>query len=193
MIYLGIDPGTSRVGWAAIQVKSSKHAPYRNKVSDAGLKVKSFKSLKLETFKYQNVPAGEFLVLGCGCFELSALSHFSRLLYISEQIKNLIKKYKPDVFSIEKIFFAKNTKTVLAVSEARGVIILEAARAGLKILEFTPLEVKIALTGYGRAEKEQVAKMTQIILNLKEIPSPDDITDALAIALTAAAINKITA
>ncbi len=115
--------------------------------------------------------------------------HISKLLYISEQIDNLIKKYKPDILSIEKLFFAKNTKTALSVSEARGVILLLAAKNSLKIAEFTPLEVKIALTSYGRAEKKHVGQMVKLTLGLKEIPQPDDITDALAIAICAASVK----
>lgn len=108
-----------------------------------------------------------------------------RLKKIYDGISKVIKKYKPDETAIEEIFFAKNIKTGIMVSEARGVIILACFKNGSGIIkEYTPLEVKIALTGYGRADKNQVQQMVKAILNLKSIPKPDDVADALAIAIS---------
>ena len=117
----------------------------------------------------------------------------SRLKLISADLKSIIKKYKPEATAIEKLFFAKNVKTALDVGQARGVALLEIMNAGLSPYEFTPLQVKQAITGYGRADKQQIQKMVQTILKLKNIPKPDDAADALAIAITLAntfAINK---
>jgi len=107
-----------------------------------------------------------------------------RLKSISADLKSIIKKYKPDAVGIEKIFFAKNAKTALDVGQARGVALLEIMSAGLSPHEFTPLQVKQAVTGYGRADKKQIQKMVQTILKLKNLPKPDDAADALALAIT---------
>jgi len=126
-------------------------------------------------------------MLDYGCIETSKkMSQAERLLIIGEDLKKIIKKYKPQAAAIEELFFFKNLKTAIKVSEARGVILLTVKAAGLIINEFTPLEVKIATVGYGRADKQQVQKMVKIILGLKEIPAPDDAADALAIAICAA-------
>ena len=118
-----------------------------------------------------------------------SISTDSRLKEIFQEIKNLIKKYKPQKFSIEKIFFCKNEKTIIEVSEARGVVLLAACQNNLSIYEFTPLEVKCAIAGYGKADKKQVQKMIQILLKLEKVPRPDDAADALAIAICAS--NKV--
>ena len=109
-----------------------------------------------------------------------------RLADLFEQLDNEIKKYRPDLIAVEDIFFFKNLKTVIKVSQARGVILLAAARRKIKIKEFTPLQVKQALTGYGRAEKKQIQQMVKNIFCLKEVPQPDDAADALAIAVCCA-------
>lgn len=119
-----------------------------------------------------------------GCISTSAgLTFPKRLKKIREELNGLIKKHRPDICSVEKIFFCKNTKTAIDVGQARGVVILTAAEKNLKILEFTPLQVKQFITGYGKAEKGQIQKMVKILLNLKEIPKPDDAADALALAI----------
>lgn len=105
-----------------------------------------------------------------------------RLKIIDEKINDLIKKFQPKIIAIEKIYFAKNTKTATAVGHARGIILLAAAKNNLKIKEFTPLQIKQSTTAYGRAEKFQMQKMIQAILKLPEIPQPDDAADALACA-----------
>ncbi len=106
-----------------------------------------------------------------------------RLMDVYNQLNILIEKYKPDAVSVEELFFNNNAKTAIAVGQARGVIILAAAQAGIPIFEYTPLQVKQALTGYGRAEKKQMQQMMKAMLGLDEIPKPDDVADALAIAV----------
>lgn len=110
----------------------------------------------------------------------------ARLLRIHEQVRALIREVAPDVLAVEQLFFNKNTRSAMAVGQARGVILLAAAEAGLEIHEFTPLEVKLAVTGQGRATKEQVGYMVKMLLSLDDVPRPDDVADALAVALTCA-------
>ncbi len=126
-----------------------------------------------------------------GCIFSSSKDIFpKRLLIVFDGIKEIIKKYKPDKIAIEHIYFAKNAKTAIKVSEARGVITLAATIEKIDIFGFTPLQVKQALTGYGRATKSQIQQMVKNILKLKDIPRPDDAADALAIALTCAQTNQ---
>ena len=109
-----------------------------------------------------------------------------RLKDLFKQLEKIFKKYRPKIVAVEDIFFFKNQKTVVKVSQAQGVILLAAAQSGAQIFEFTPLQVKQALTGYGRAEKKQIQQMVKTILRLKEIPQPDDAADALALAICCA-------
>ena len=106
-----------------------------------------------------------------------------RLQIIYEQMNLLLAKHKPDCLAIEKLFFNTNNKTAIDVAQARGVLLLCVRQAGIPIFEYTPLQVKTALTGYGRAVKTQVQEMTCRLLKLKEIPKPDDAADALAMAI----------
>ncbi|NLW60288.1 MAG: crossover junction endodeoxyribonuclease RuvC [Firmicutes bacterium] len=106
-----------------------------------------------------------------------------RLKQIYDRMTVLIQEYKPDVLVVEELFFNKNTRTALAVGQARGVILLAAAMQGLPVAEYTPLQVKMAVVGYGRAEKKQIQEMVRILLHLKATPKPDDAADALAIAI----------
>ncbi len=106
-----------------------------------------------------------------------------RLLKINNKLEELIGNFKPEVVSVEEIFFNKNAKTALAAAQGRGAAILAAAKNGIEVFEYTPLEVKQAVVGYGRAEKQQVQQMVKVILNLAEKPKPDDAADALAIAI----------
>lgn len=106
-----------------------------------------------------------------------------RIASIYDQISQIIETYKPECMAIEELFWNTNQKTGIAVAEARGVILLCAVRHGLKVFEYTPLQVKQAVVGYGRAEKKQVITMVTMILNLKKPPKPDDTADALAIAI----------
>jgi len=106
-----------------------------------------------------------------------------RLLMLSNKLDELIARYKPDAISIEELFFNKNIKTALTVGHGRGVAVLSAAKSGIDVYEYTPLQVKQAVVGYGRAEKSQIQQMIKVILNLDEIPKPDDVADALAVAI----------
>jgi len=106
-----------------------------------------------------------------------------RLLEISEDIISIIKKHKPAEAAVEKLFFFKNQKTIIQVGQARGALLLTLAQKGVKVSSYTPLQVKQAMTGYGRAEKQQVQLMAKNILNLKSLPKPDDVADAIAVAL----------
>lgn len=106
-----------------------------------------------------------------------------RLLIIFRNIKLLIDRFSPDVLAVEKLFFCKNTGTALQVGEARGAIFTAAAEKEIPILEYTPLQVKQAVAGYGRAKKKQVQQMVCLLLKLPQVPSPDDTADALAVAL----------
>jgi crossover junction endodeoxyribonuclease RuvC len=114
-----------------------------------------------------------------------------RLQTIYDEISDIIAQTKPQEMSVERLFFAQNVTTAMTVAQARGVILLTAMQAGLKIAEYTPLQIKQALTGYGRAEKSQMQEMVRVLLGLKEIPQPDDCADALAAALTHAASLKV--
>jgi len=113
-----------------------------------------------------------------------------RLKQIDKQLTKLIKKYKPQKIAVEDIFFFKNVKTAIKVSQARGVILSRAAQMKILIDEYTPLQIKQAVTSYGRAEKIQVQKMVKLLLDLKEIPQPDDAADALAAAICCANSTK---
>jgi len=109
-----------------------------------------------------------------------------RLLQLSEDLSTLIKKHKPERLGIEKLYFETNQKTAINVAQARGVIMLSAEKAGISILEYTPLQVKNRICGYGKADKKQVQFMVKQTFNLKAVPRPDDAADALAIAVCAA-------
>ena len=106
-----------------------------------------------------------------------------RLKKINNELNKIIKKYQPDVLAVENVYFFKNLKTAMPVSQAKGVILLTAAKKKIPIFEFTPLQIKMAITGYGRAEKKQIQKMVKILLNLEKIPRPVDAADALAAAI----------
>ncbi len=107
-----------------------------------------------------------------------------RLCMLEKGVKQIIDTFKPDEIAIEELFFAKNVKTGINVAHARGVILLTANKECGQIFEYTPLQIKQALTGYGRADKHQIQAMVKTFLNLKGIPRPDDAADALAVALT---------
>ena len=114
-----------------------------------------------------------------------------RLCMLEQGAKQIIDKYKPDEIAMEELFFAKNVKTAIAVAHARGVLLLTANKECGRIFEYTPLQIKQALTGFGRADKQQIQKMVKTILGLNSIPRPDDAADALAVALTHARTNKL--
>lgn len=107
-----------------------------------------------------------------------------RLLTIYQELGEIIKLTKPNIMAVEKLFFAQNVTTAMSVAQARGIVLLAGQQAGLTIYEYTPLQIKQALTGYGRADKSQIQEMVRVILKLKEVPKPDDCADALAAAIT---------
>lgn len=106
-----------------------------------------------------------------------------RLAIIFDRISKLITTHKPDIVGVEQLFFNKNVTTAMTVGQARGVILLAAAQNGVQLAEFTPLQVKQSVVGYGKATKEQVIYMVQRLLNLADKPHPDDVADALAVAI----------
>lgn len=152
MRILGIDPGTSLIGYGIIDTDGKSYRPI------------DFGSLKTSV----NIKNADRVKTVYDCFD------------------KIISKFKPDKISLESLFFFKNAKTIVKVSEIRGVIMLAAAKNGLEISEFSPLQVKQAVSGYGRAEKGQVQKMVKLILGLKTEPRPDDVADALALAICCA-------
>ncbi|MBE7081162.1 MAG: crossover junction endodeoxyribonuclease RuvC [Clostridiales bacterium] len=114
-----------------------------------------------------------------------------RLAMLEKGIKQIIEKFKPDEIAVEELFFAKNVKTAISVAHARGIILLTAIKECGKLFEYTPLQIKQALTGYGRADKNQIQQMVKTMLGLKGIPRPDDAADALAVALCHSQTNKL--
>ena len=165
MRILGIDPGFERLGIAVLE--------------------------KVAYVKNFGVPKKEHQVIFSECFKTSAKLEFSeRLKLIGSEVRKIIKKYQPEVLAIETLFLNTNHKTVMRVAEARGVVIYEAAQAGLKIFEASPPQIKIATTGYGRANKEQMIKMVKILVEIEKGKTSDDELDAIAIALTAFACLK---
>lgn len=139
-------------------------------------------------------------IVGFGVIESNGVKHYMkdagvirtpahqelelRLQTIHKSIEEIIKQNKPDVMVVEKLFFARNVTTAMSVSHARGVIYLAGVQSGVKIIEYTPLQIKQAITGYGQADKNQIQEMVRVMLRLKEKPKPDDCADALAAALT---------
>src|SRR3989338_7820237 len=165
MRVLGIDPGISRTGWGVIAVQNSA---------------------------LRRSSGQEFRVQNYGCIETDAKEKVEkRLEEIYTEILTLIEKYSPDELAIEELFFNTNSKTAFVVGQARGVVLLAGAQKKIKIGIYTPLQVKIAVSGYGSAEKEQVGKMVKTILGLQSIPKPDDTADALAVGLTHLFSRKI--
>lgn len=127
----------------------------------------------------------DFHAVNFGAITTDAHTPFDlRLKTIYDDMCQVLDEYKPDEMGIEKLFFNTNQKTGIDVAQARGVILLSAIERGIKICEYTPLQVKQAVVGYGRAEKKQVQELTRSILRLKEVPKPDDTADALALAIT---------
>ncbi len=127
---------------------------------------------------------GHFMPLAFGAITTSAGMPFvERLERIDAEMSKLLAELKPDAMAIEKLYFKNNQKTAIEVAQARGVILLDAQKYHVPIFEYTPLQVKSAVTGYGKAEKEQVMEMTRRLLRLDKVPKPDDTADALAIAI----------
>ncbi|MFP4977147.1 crossover junction endodeoxyribonuclease RuvC [Paenibacillus sp. CN-4] len=119
-----------------------------------------------------------------GCIQTEAHTpDEERLLHVYEGMLQLIDKYKPDAVAMEKLYFARNVTTALPVAQARGVMVLAAVQRNLPIAEYTPMQVKQAIVGYGKAEKKQVQEMVRMFLKLAAVPKPDDVADALAVAI----------
>ena len=114
-----------------------------------------------------------------------------RLEDIFDSLTEIIRDTKPQIMSIEKLFFARNVTTAMSVSHARGVAMLTGRKAKLEIAEYTPMQIKQTLTGYGKADKKQVQEMVRLHLNLKEVPKPDDCADALAAAITHSMMTRV--
>jgi len=157
MLTLGIDPGTAIMGYGLVE----------GGVSASG-----------------DVDRDDLTLIEYGVFRTPANAPLSeRLPLLYNGISELIKEYKPTAMSIEQLFFNKNVRTALSVGHARGVAILAAAHSSLTVSEYTPLQIKQAVVGYGRATKEQVQSMVKILLHMDHIPQPDDAADALAVAI----------
>ena len=148
MVIIGIDPGTTQIGFGIIKNEGNRFEPL-----DYGIIKNSGKD---RLFDYKKT---------------------------AKELSKLIKKHKPELAVVERLFFFKNQKTVMSVGEMRGVIMLTLANHNLTVLEFTPMQVKQALSGYGGADKNQVQRMVRLILGIKEEIRPDDAADALAIAI----------
>jgi len=125
------------------------------------------------------------------CFETDAkLEHAERLRLIASRLNYIFKKFNPDKIALETLLFSKNVKTALKVAEARGIILSEAARSGVEILEFNPNQVKLAVTGYGKSDKKQIVNMLEKIIKIKKDIRYDDEYDAIAVAVSCAVIHK---
>ena len=133
-----------------------------------------------------------FNVLDYGCVRTdNSLDMAKRLVQLYNSILYLVHKYKPDDMAVEELFFNKNAKTVMVIGQARGVSMLAGSNCGLKVYEYTPLQVKQGVVGYGRAEKAQVQQMVKTLLKLDSIPKPDDAADALAVAVCHAHSKRV--
>lgn len=157
MLILGIDPGTARLGYGLVEVKNPKS------------KVKSNGHLK-------------FVDAGCLTTKMETAMG-ERLHFLYEEVGKIITQYKPDVLAIEQLFFGINSRTAMAVGQARGVVLAVAARYKVPIYEYQGLSVKFALTGFGRSDKKQMQESVRKHLGMKEIIKPDDAADGLAIAI----------
>lgn len=148
MIIIGIDPGTTQIGFGIIKNEGNS-----------------------------------FVALDYGIIKNTGQDKIFDYKKTSKELSGLIEKYKPEIAVVERLFFFKNQKTVMSVGEMRGVIMLTLANHNLTVLEFTPIQIKQALSGYGRADKNQVQRMVKLVLGIKEEIRPDDAADALAIAI----------
>lgn len=151
MKILGIDPGSTRIGYGVIKAVSS-----------------------------------ELEYLNSGLLKISSFDKEKRLLELADSYEKILNQEKPDLVSLEKLYFVKNMKTGLEVAQSRGIIILLTKQKKIPIVEYTPSEMKLNITGSGNADKKAVAKMVKIILKTDEIKGPDDVFDAVAIAIVAA-------
>lgn len=152
-VILGIDPGSTLIGYGVIGYGKLDKARKPTSIGYGYIDLKGFKNQE------------------------------KRLLQLHKDLKQLISKYKPNAIAVESLFFFKNAKTVTQVLHSRGVILMTAAEMGLDVFEYTPLQVKQTITGYGKADKKMILKLVQSTLNIKTNISPDDVSDALAIAI----------
>lgn len=136
-----------------------------------GIGVIEYKGNKFRTLEYNAITTSAHTLTS------------QRLKKIYDEINMFLDKYKPDAVAIEELFFNNNAKTAIAVAQARGVLVVSCANKGVPIYEYTPLQIKQAVTGYGRADKNQIQQMVKMLLNLNAIPKPDDAADALAVAI----------
>jgi crossover junction endodeoxyribonuclease RuvC len=150
---------------------------------DPGTGILGFGVIDVQGGKTQLVDAG---VIRTPVHEDDAV----RLQTIFDELTDIIAATKPEQMSVEKLFFAKNVTTAMTVAQARGVVLLCGKQAGLSIHDYTPLQIKMAITGYGKADKKQIQEMVRVILGLKDVPKPDDCADAIAAALTHAQSAK---
>lgn len=144
---------------------------------DPGTAIVGYGIIDFENSRYSVVDYGVILTS-------KDLEVEERLEIIYTELNKILEKYKPEYMAIEDLFYFKNNKTVISVAQARGIILLAGKQNNIPLATYTPLQVKIGVTGYGKAEKKQIQLMVQKILNLKEIPKPDDAADGLAISLT---------
>ncbi len=158
MIILGIDPGKADTGWGVIKIKKK-----------GGRAVKEPKLIGYGTIKTDK-----------------ELEDSERLRLIFNKINSLIREFQPNMMAVETLFFFKNRKTAMSIAQSTGVVLLCGARKKLPVREFTPLQAKMTVTGYGRAKKSQVQKMVKELLNMEKIPRPSHAADALAIAICCA-------
>lgn len=143
---------------------------------DPGYAIVGYGVLRLQNSRYQPLEHGAIVTQPKDTFS-------RRLEIVWEAVTSVLTHWKPDAVSIERLYFQDNKKTAIQVAEARGVILLAVQQAGVPVYEYTPLQVKQAVTGYGQAKKPQVMEMTRRLLCLKEVPKPDDTADALAMAI----------
>lgn len=135
-------------------------------------------------YGFVDYQANHFRCLDYGTISTRAGMPFEmRLLKIADDLDGLIKTWQPEAMAVEELFFSRNTTTAIGTAQARGVAILSGARACLPVYEYTPMQVKLAVVGYGKAEKMQVQQMVRLLLNLQVLPKPDDAADALAVAI----------
>ncbi|MBI2123680.1 MAG: crossover junction endodeoxyribonuclease RuvC [Candidatus Wildermuthbacteria bacterium] len=166
MTILGVDPGTATTGYGIIEkIQSTKH-----KIQNSGLRCISYGCI---TTPKEKKPG-------------------DRLVSLEKELLAVLDEYKPDAVVIERLYFFKNLKSAMPVSEARGVILLAIAKKKIPVFELTPLQAKMAITGYGRADKKQMQRMVQQTLGLSDMPKPDDAADALGLAIAGVLLTRTT-
>jgi crossover junction endodeoxyribonuclease RuvC len=163
-IFLGIDPGYADLGFGIIEANQTS----------------------------ATTPTGKKCLVYGSIQTTKGLSSSARLAQIYQELIDIIKRYQPELAAVEKLYFAKNIKTALPVAEARGVILLCLEQFNIPFIEFDPVQIKLAICGYGRASKPEMQKMIKLLLGLQQAPKPDDAADALALALTLSSWRGLT-